>query len=101
MIGMVVASVVVVIVAIGGLKIAPAYIEYFKIKKAITGIAQTNSKGTVGEVRQAFDRRAAVNQGALAHVSKPQPMDHVHQPRGKTTQPQLHKEAIERHRIRG
>jgi uncharacterized protein DUF4845/pilin/secretion family protein with methylation motif len=61
LIGMVVASVVVVIVAIGGLKIAPAYIEYFKIKKAITAIAQTNSKGTVGEVRQAFDRRAAVD----------------------------------------
>jgi len=61
LIGMVVASIVVVIVAIGGLKIAPAYIEYFKIKKAITAIAQTNSKGTVTEVRQAFDRRAAID----------------------------------------
>jgi len=61
LIGMVVVSIVIVIVAIGGLKIAPAYIEYYKVKKAIVGIAQTNSKGTVGEVRQAFDRRAAVD----------------------------------------
>ena len=61
LIGMVVVCIVIVLVAIGGLKIAPAYIEYFKVKKAITGIAQTNSKGTVLEVRQAFDRRAAVD----------------------------------------
>ncbi len=61
MIGMLVACIVIVIVAIGGLKIAPAYIEYFKVKKAIMGIAQTSSKGTVLEVRQAFDRRAAID----------------------------------------
>ncbi len=61
LIGMVVASIVVVIVAIGGLKIAPAYIEYYKVKKAIVTIAQANSKGTVAEVRQAFDRRATID----------------------------------------
>ena len=61
LVGMVVVCIVIVLVAIGGLKIAPAYIEYFKIKKAIVGIAQTNSKGTVGEVREAFNRRAAID----------------------------------------
>src|SRR5947209_15255700 len=59
LIGMVVVCIVIVLVAIGGLKIAPAYIEYFKVKKAITSIAQT--KGTVQEVRIAFDRRAAID----------------------------------------
>ena len=59
LVGMVVVCIVIVLVAIGGLKIAPAYIEYFKVKKAITGIAQT--KGTVQEVRIAFDRRAAID----------------------------------------
>ena len=59
--GMVVVCVVIVFVAIGGLKIAPAYIEYFKVKKAIAGVAQTTSRGTVGEVRQAFDRRAVID----------------------------------------
>jgi hypothetical protein len=58
---MVVASIVIVLVAIGGLKIAPAYIEYFKVKKAIVAIAQGNSKGTVAEVRRAFDLRAGID----------------------------------------
>ena len=61
LIGMLVACIVIVIVAIGGLKIAPAYIEYYKVKKAINGIAQANSKATVGEVREAFNRRAAID----------------------------------------
>jgi Tfp pilus assembly protein PilE len=61
LVGMVVVCIVIVLVAIAGLKIAPAYIEYFKVRKAIVGIAQANSKATVGEVRQAFDRRAAID----------------------------------------
>lgn len=61
LIGMLMASIVIVIVAIGGLKIAPAYIEYFKVKKAITAIAQANPKATVQEVRLAFERRAAID----------------------------------------
>ncbi|HYU69243.1 MAG TPA: DUF4845 domain-containing protein [Burkholderiales bacterium] len=61
LIGMVVMCIVIVIVAIGGLKIAPAYIEYYKVKKAIVGIAQTNSRATVAEVREAFNRRAAID----------------------------------------
>lgn len=51
----------VVIVAIGVLKIAPAYIEYFKVKKAIVSIAQSNSKATVQEVRIAYERRSAID----------------------------------------
>jgi len=51
LIGMVVVCIVIVLVAVGGLKIAPAYIEYFKVKKAIVGIAQSSSRGTVQEVR--------------------------------------------------
>ncbi|HLQ01636.1 MAG TPA: DUF4845 domain-containing protein [Burkholderiales bacterium] len=61
LLGMVVICIVIVFVAIGGLKIAPAYIEYFTVKKAIVGVAQTTSKGTVAEVRQAFDRRAQID----------------------------------------
>jgi len=59
--GMLVVGIIIVFVAIGGLKIAPAYIEYFTVKKAIVGVAQTTSKGTVAEVRQAFDRRAQID----------------------------------------
>ncbi|HYT84820.1 MAG TPA: DUF4845 domain-containing protein [Burkholderiales bacterium] len=59
--GMLGIGIIIVFVAIGGLKIAPAYIEYFTVKKAIVGVAQTTGKGTVGEVRQAFDRRAQID----------------------------------------
>ena len=61
MIGMVVVCIIIVLLAIGVLKIAPAYIEYYKVKKAIVGIAQTNSKATVGEVRRSFDLRAGID----------------------------------------
>ena len=59
--GMIVACIVIVILAIGGLKIAPAYIEYFKVKKAVKAIAQANPAATVGDVRYAFQLRAAVD----------------------------------------
>lgn len=61
LIGMIVACIVIVIVAVGGLKIAPAYIEYFKVKKAIVAIAQSSAGGTVGDVRRAFQLRAAID----------------------------------------
>ena len=61
LVGMLIAGIIIVFVAIGGLKIAPAYIEYYKVKKAIVGVAQTTSRGTVAEVRAAFDRRAAID----------------------------------------
>ena len=61
LIGMLVACIVIVIVAIGALKIAPAYIEYFTVKKAIVAIARANSNGTVANVRYAFQLRAAID----------------------------------------
>ena len=61
LVGMVVICIAIVIVAIGGLKIAPAYIEYYKVKKAIVAIAQANRGGTVGEVRRAFEMRSAID----------------------------------------
>ncbi len=59
--GLVVAGIVVIFVAIGGLKIAPAYIEYYKVKKAVVAIAQANPGGTVADVRRAFDLRSAID----------------------------------------
>jgi len=61
LIGMVVVCIVIVIVAILGLKVAPAYIEYLTIRKAIVAIARANSKSTVAEVRYAFQLRSAID----------------------------------------
>ena len=52
----------IVLFAIGGLKITPAYIEYFKVKKAVAGVAQSGeARGTVSDIRKAFDRRAVID----------------------------------------
>jgi hypothetical protein len=53
----------IVFIAIIGMKLVPAYIEYFTIKKAITGMTQSGELrgGSVADVRKAFDRRAAVD----------------------------------------
>jgi len=61
LVGMVLVAIVIVIVAVLGLKVAPAYIEYLTIKKAIVAIAQSNSKSTVAEVRYAFQLRSAID----------------------------------------
>jgi Domain of unknown function (DUF4845) len=54
--------IVIVMLAIGGLKVTPAYIEYFKIKKAVAGVAQSGeARGTVSDIRKAFDRRAVID----------------------------------------
>jgi hypothetical protein len=58
---MLVVGIVIVFVVVGGLKIAPAYIEYFTVKKAIVAIAQSNSRATVAEVRYAFQLRSAID----------------------------------------
>ena len=53
----------IVFIAIIGMKLVPAYIEYFTIKKAITGMTQSGELrgASVADVRKAFDRRAAVD----------------------------------------
>lgn len=63
MLGFIVIAIVLVIVAIGGMKIGPAYVEYFTVKKAVVSIVASGEArgGTVAEVRKAFDRRATVD----------------------------------------
>jgi Tfp pilus assembly protein PilE len=59
--GMIVTCIVIVFVAIGGLKIAPAYIEFYKVKKAIVAVAQANQAENVANVRRAFENRIAID----------------------------------------
>jgi hypothetical protein len=60
--GLLAACVVLIVCALVGMKVAPAYIEYGQIKKAITAIVQGGeAKGTVADVRKAFDRRAQID----------------------------------------
>ena len=42
-------------------KVMPSYIEYFNVKKMFAGMEQAGeTKGTVREIRSAFDRRNAI-----------------------------------------
>ena len=60
--GIIVMLVLIGIVAVLGLKTVPSYIEYLQIKKAVAGIAASGeTKGTVADVRKAFDRRAQID----------------------------------------
>lgn len=62
LVGMLSICVVLVLVAIGGLKVTPAYLEYMSVKKAVAGIVQGGeARGTVSEIRRAFDKRAQVD----------------------------------------
>jgi hypothetical protein len=61
--GVLVLLVAIVFIAIIGMKVVPAYIEYFTIKKAIAGITQSGELrgASVADVRKAFDRRANID----------------------------------------
>ncbi len=62
MIGILFVCIGLVLVAVGGMKVAPAYIEYMSVKKAVAGIVQGGeARGTVAEIRRAFDKRAQVD----------------------------------------
>ncbi|MCX7153618.1 MAG: DUF4845 domain-containing protein [Proteobacteria bacterium] len=73
--GLMMGCVVLVLVAVLGMKVAPSYIEYSSIKKAVTGISGEMRSATVADVRKAFDKRAQVDSievitGADLEVSK-------------------------------
>ena len=53
-----------VILALGGLfaaKLMPSYLEYFAVKKMLNAMEETGeTKGTVRDIRNAFDRRNTI-----------------------------------------
>lgn len=62
-VGMVLLAIVVVIVAVIGLKIVPAYIDYFTIKKELSEMVHDPDlrNASVAEIRSSFDRRASID----------------------------------------
>jgi hypothetical protein len=61
--GLIIGSFVLVLVALLGMRLLPSYIEYFTIKKALVGISKELSgrEGSVSDVRRAFENRMAVD----------------------------------------
>lgn len=57
-------SAVVGVFAVCGMKLVPEYLEYYKINKNVTAVAQEASKNpnvTVADVRLGFERRAEID----------------------------------------
>lgn len=63
LLGLIIGSVVLIFAALLAMKVAPSYIEYFAIKKAVVSIAnETRGRGaSVGEIRRRFENRSAVD----------------------------------------
>ena len=61
--GLLVWSVILILIAISGLRIAPAYIEYSTIQKNLTAIVKdTNSQNMdLNQIRLSFNRRAQID----------------------------------------
>jgi len=60
-IGTLIMLVGIVLIAVLGMKLVPAYIEYFSAKKIVTDIAASGEADTPAEVRAAFQRRADID----------------------------------------
>lgn len=60
--GLMVGGVIFVALAMMGLKLAPSYIEFFAIKKAVNSLGSESRGGaTVADIRRSFDQRASVD----------------------------------------
>ena len=76
LIALVMVAAVLIAVALLGMRLAPSYIEFFAIKKAINAIAADKRTGAnAAEVRKAFDQHAVIDdittiKGSDLEVSK-------------------------------
>ncbi len=52
---------ILILAALLGLRLAPAYMEFFTVKKAVAAIADERRGASVSEIRRAFDSRAAID----------------------------------------
>jgi hypothetical protein len=60
--GLMAGAAVLIVVAMIGMKMAPSYIEFFAIKKAVNALAtETRGGATVVEIRKGFDQRATID----------------------------------------
>jgi hypothetical protein len=62
--GLIVGLFLLILVSLLAMRLAPAYIEFFAIKKALNGVASERRGGgqaSVADIRRAFDARAAID----------------------------------------
>jgi Domain of unknown function (DUF4845) len=62
MIALLVVSAILISIALVGMKMAPSYIEFFAIKKAVNALAAESRGGaSVADIRKGFEKRATID----------------------------------------
>jgi hypothetical protein len=62
LIGLIVVSAIIIAMLLVAMKLAPSYIEFFAIKKAVNAIASDKTaSSSVAEVRKSFDKYATID----------------------------------------
>ncbi|HZS69216.1 MAG TPA: DUF4845 domain-containing protein [Burkholderiales bacterium] len=61
LIALIIGLIVLAMVALGGMKVIPSYLEYRSAKNAIDAIARERQGATVADIRRAFDNRSAID----------------------------------------
>jgi len=59
--GLIVGAVIFIVLAMLGMKLAPSYLEFAAVKKAVVAIAQEQSGAGVIQIRKTFDNRASID----------------------------------------
>lgn len=60
--GLMIGAVIFIVIAMLGMKLAPSYLEFMAIKKAVNAIASEKAGGaSVAEIRKSFDARATID----------------------------------------
>jgi hypothetical protein len=60
--GLIIAFAVLIVIALIGMKVGPAYAEFLTAKKTIKAIAQEKRSGSVAEIRKAWDTRTMIDE---------------------------------------
>jgi len=61
LLGLLVAAAFLIAIALLGMKLAPSYIEFYSIKKALVSITQEKAGGSPAEIRKAFDAHCTID----------------------------------------
>ena len=60
--GLIIVFVILIVVALLGMKVGPAFAEFYTAKKHITQIAQDKRGGSVAEIRKAWDTKTMIDE---------------------------------------
>lgn len=61
LLGLILVGGILVLIAIVGMKVAPAYIEYFTIQKHLRELARSPDSSTPKQMMEAFDKRSQID----------------------------------------